>query len=93
MASLVLVDTRSGSLTRIETGGEHYRKTHYAVPNAGPAQLTPNMVEQFRVYPDPAFSLDPPPRPSLPPTGGTSASFLSLLTQALGTINPPPSVA
>ena len=93
MSSLVLVDTQSGSLTRIETGGSTYRKSHYAVPNEGPTFLSANLVEQFRLYPDPAFSLDPPPRPTLPPTGGTSASFLSLLTQALGTINPPPSVA
>lgn len=68
MASMVCVDTATGSLTRYETGGQCVRKTHHAVPESGASQLTKHMIEMFRVWPDPEFSVDPPPRPTNPPT-------------------------
>lgn len=69
MSSLVLIDTQDGSLTRIETGGEIFRKTHYALPINGPTALTAKMVENFRTMPGEEFSLTPPPEPTNSPTG------------------------
>lgn len=67
MSTWVTVDCISGELERLEIGGSAYRKTHRATPKGGPTVLTPRMIEQFRVWPDPEFSLDPPPRPTNPP--------------------------
>lgn len=69
MVTLVLIDTDDGALTRIETGGEIFRKTHYAVPKDGAAALTAKMVQNFRLMPDDEFSLTPPPKPTSPPAG------------------------
>ena len=67
MTALVLVDTKSGELTRVECGGAAYRRTHYAIPNEGPTALTPPMIEQFRRNPPDDFKVEPPPQPPLPP--------------------------
>lgn len=67
MAQLVCVDAHSGSLTRFEGVGRSKVRTHYAVPKDGPEALTARLVENFRTYPDPAFEIAPPPRPTNPP--------------------------
>ena len=67
MTALVTIDTKTGELTRYECGGANFRKSHYAIPNNGPAALTPPMIEQFRHSPPSEFSVEPPPQPPLPP--------------------------
>ena len=67
MASIVLVDTETGRLSRYETGGSSYRLTHTAVPIQGNTTLTTALIENFRVNPPEEFSVEPPPQPPLPP--------------------------
>lgn len=68
MATLVTTDSAEGWIRRYETGGEKARLTHSAC-FGGPVTFTPNIIEQFRIYPDPQFAVDPPPRPTGPPAG------------------------
>ena len=67
MGSLVLIDCDTGALRRFEVGGTRHRLTHKATPINGPTDLTPKMIEQFRVNPGPDFAVEPPPQPPLPP--------------------------
>lgn len=78
MASLVCIDTETGSLSRYECGGSTVRKTHFAIPNAGSSSLTVALIESFRSNPPDEFNLDPPPRPTNSPAGaGTIANDMT----------------
>lgn len=67
MSSLVSVDCKSGQLHRYEAGGSEKRLTHKATPIEGPDALSPQLVENFRLYPPAEFRVEPPQGPSLPP--------------------------
>lgn len=64
MTSLVSVDCRTGELARYETNPPHIRRTHSAIPNGGPTELTAGLIESFRVQPPEEFRDGPePPSP------------------------------
>lgn len=76
MKAVVLVSTShfETSLTRIESGGECFRATHrYSFPAR--ANVSERLCEEFRLMPDPEYSLDPPPRPTNPPQGAGTATL------------------
>jgi hypothetical protein len=66
MATLVSVESYSGTLTRYEVGGQCARATHRCSAYS-PVSFTPKVVEDFRLRPDPRFAIDPGPRPTNPP--------------------------
>lgn len=68
VATLVLVEAASGSLNRYETGGSKVRRTH-GCTYGQQVTFTPKVVEEFRIWPSPEFAVDPPPRPTGPPSG------------------------
>ena len=68
MATLVLIEDETGTLTRYETGGSAVRKTHRCSLGYS-ADIAPKVVEHFRLTPPDEFSIDPPPRPTGPPSG------------------------
>ncbi len=70
MATIVSIDPHEGCLRRYEIGGESYRLTHIAhAPDAlpRPVVFSAKIIEDFRLMPDPAFAIEPPPRPTNPP--------------------------
>ena len=70
MATVVSVDPHEGILRRYEIGGESYRITHIAhAPEEieRPVIFSAKVVEDFRIWPDPKFEVEPPPRPTNPP--------------------------
>lgn len=68
MATLVSVETKTGTLTRYEVGGSAVRITHRCSMNRA-ASIPPEVVASFRTNPPDDFSLEPPPRPTSPPAG------------------------
>lgn len=68
MASLVVVEAQTGSLTRYEIGGEAVRKTH-ACTLRKHVEFTRDIVEGFRTNSPDAFSVEPDPSPTNSPCG------------------------
>ncbi len=70
MATVVSVSPYEGVLRRYEIGGEACRLTHiaHAPEDMGrPVVFSVKVIEDFRLMPDPAFAVEPPPRPTNPP--------------------------
>lgn len=73
MASFVVIDAKEMSLTRFEVGGEKIRKTHAIVLDEKQKKLFKEFdaesVAIFRINPPDWAKVDPPPRPTNPPSG------------------------
>lgn len=68
MATLVCAEMESGTLTRYETGGSAVRPTHRCTAGKR-VTFTAGLIQGFRLNPPDEFRLDPPPRPTGPPSG------------------------
>lgn len=67
MATIVTVNSHDGVLSRYVLGRQRWRLTHSALAPNAPVIFTAKVVEDFRLMPDPHFSVEPPPRPTNPP--------------------------
>ena len=68
VASIVLVEAETGTLTRYEIGGSTFRKTHCCWLNQV-VTFTKRVVENFRLHPSLDFAIEPGPQPT-PPNAG-----------------------
>jgi len=69
MATVIVVDTASGSMDRFEMGGSCARKTHSCKSFDLIDEDAAKALRLFRQMPDNKYSVEPPPSPTNPPAG------------------------
>lgn len=68
MATLVVIESESGTLQRYETSPPKFVRTHGCTYGKW-TNFTAKIVEDFRLMPSDDFKVEPPPEPTGSPSG------------------------